>query len=165
MALKAVSAQLQHLPQRGVGYGLLRYLRPEPQPGACLRDLPHAEVSFNYLGQVDRVFTEAGPLRPAAESAGPARGLNGTRTHIIDINGGIVAEQLQFEWTYGAELHRHDTIERLAQSYIEALRSLIAAGESPTPDSILPSAFADFGWNHEDVQEILRELEKPESGN
>jgi non-ribosomal peptide synthase protein (TIGR01720 family) len=165
MALQAVSAQLQALPQRGVGYGLLRYLRPDPQPGARLRDLPHAEVSFNYLGNVDRVFTEAGPLRPAAESAGPVRDLDGTRTHIIDINGGIVADQLQFEWTYSAELHRPDTIERLAQSYIEALRSLIAAGEPPTPDSILPSAFADFGWNHEDVQEILRELEKPDSRN
>ncbi|MEU1982483.1 amino acid adenylation domain-containing protein [Nocardia sp. NPDC019395] len=49
-AVKAVKEQLRSVPDRGVGYGLLRYLNPETAPA-----LPAAEpgqIVFNYLGAV-----------------------------------------------------------------------------------------------------------------
>ena len=33
--------------------------------------MPAAEVSFNYLGQVDQVVPEGSPFHPARESRGP----------------------------------------------------------------------------------------------
>jgi len=49
-ALKAVKDQLRNIPNRGLGYGVLRYLSKDVEP------LQQAEVLFNYLGQSDQVF-------------------------------------------------------------------------------------------------------------
>src|SRR6185312_2598708 len=48
-ALKAVKEQVRRIPQRGIGYGVLRYLGEEV--GAKLKEQEEAELSFNYLGQ------------------------------------------------------------------------------------------------------------------
>ena len=37
--------------------------------------------------------------------------------------GSIAGGQLHLVWTYSAQVHQHATIERLAQTYIEALRA------------------------------------------
>ena len=48
-ALKTVKEQLRALPDRGLGYGLLRYLNP--QTAATLAALPAPQIGFNYLGR------------------------------------------------------------------------------------------------------------------
>src|SRR4029453_3910609 len=53
-ALKSVKEQLRHLPKRGIGYGVLRYLSQDTEISEKLRTLPQAEVCFNYLGRVDQ---------------------------------------------------------------------------------------------------------------
>ena len=52
-ALKSVKEQLRGIPQRGVGYGLLRYLSGDPEMTAAARGVPGPEMSFNYLGQFE----------------------------------------------------------------------------------------------------------------
>src|SRR5436190_2803876 len=52
--LLSVKAELRRLPNRGMGYGLLRYLSEESDVVEKLRSLPPAEISFNYLGQFDQ---------------------------------------------------------------------------------------------------------------
>src|SRR5207247_7744318 len=47
-ALKAVKEQLRRVPNRGIGYGLLRYVRDEEMDSS-------AGGSFNYLGPFDQV--------------------------------------------------------------------------------------------------------------
>uniref|UniRef100_UPI0034E0438D AMP-binding protein n=1 Tax=Streptomyces sp. PU-14G TaxID=2800808 RepID=UPI0034E0438D len=48
-AVKLVKEQLLAVPDKGVGYGLLRYL--DPESAAVLRERPTGQVSFNYLGR------------------------------------------------------------------------------------------------------------------
>src|SRR5690606_21212699 len=49
-AVKAVKEQLLSVPDKGIGYGLLRYLNPRTA-GELPAGLP-GQVSFNYLGRV-----------------------------------------------------------------------------------------------------------------
>ena len=51
-----IKEQLRAVPNRGVGYGLLRYVRGDEAVAAALRALPQAEVCFNYLGQLDQAL-------------------------------------------------------------------------------------------------------------
>jgi thioester reductase-like protein/non-ribosomal peptide synthase protein (TIGR01720 family) len=118
-ALKAVKEQLQCIPNRGIGYGVLRYLSKSLQPH------PKAEIRFNYLGQTDQVFQESSLFKPAQESCGVRRSLRGNRSYLLDINGIVADGQLQLDWTYSKVVHRQATIERLAESFIKALRELI----------------------------------------
>ena len=77
--LKSVKEQLRRIPQRGIGYGLLRYLRGDENLAAQLRSAPQPEIAFNYLGQFDHtgaasafvtVEGSTGPLHsPRADAA------------------------------------------------------------------------------------------------
>ena len=68
-ALRAVKEQLRQVPRRGLGWGLLL----SGAAGDRLRALPRPRLAFNYLGQLDGALAAGGPLRPAAESPGPAQ--------------------------------------------------------------------------------------------
>ena len=164
--LKAVKEKVRRIPQHGLGYGLLRYLREEPEVVEQLRALPTADMSFNYLGQFDRVLgvspasRESTAFGPAEEAFGPDRSPSGQRTHLLDINGGIVGGRLQMEWTYSENLHRRSTVEHLAGGFLEALRALIAHCQSPEAGGYTPSDFAEFGWGEEDLESIVAEISR-----
>lgn len=138
-ALKAVKEQLRCIPNRGIGYGILRYLSSELAIRSKLQALPQAEVSFNYLGQSDQVFSESSLFAPAQESSGLTRSLQGKRSYLLEVTGIIAAGQLRVNWTYSEAIHRSRTVEHLAESFIKVLRSLIAHCQLST-GSYTPSA-------------------------
>ncbi|GAX38385.1 non-ribosomal peptide synthetase [Nodularia sp. NIES-3585] len=127
-AVQAVKEQLRRIPNRGIGYGVLRYLKGESR----LHQLK-ADVRFNYLGQTDQIF-ESSMFAPASESTEPGRSLRGNRSYLLDINGIVADGQLQLNWTYSKAIHHQATIESLAQGYIAALRELITDCETFTDD-------------------------------
>ncbi|MGH7360682.1 MAG: condensation domain-containing protein, partial [Candidatus Methylomirabilales bacterium] len=140
-ALKSVKEQLRAIPRRGIGYGVLRYLHPDPAVRAALRGLPQAEVSFNYLGQLDAMLSEGSLLGPAREGSGPPHSPRGQRPHLLDINGFVAGGRLQLQWTYSTRVHRRATVEHLAQGFLEALEALIAHCQSPEAGGFTASDF------------------------
>ncbi|QRN93140.1 amino acid adenylation domain-containing protein [Archangium violaceum] len=136
-ALRAVKEQLRAVPSKGMGYGLLRHLRED----SGLAALPAAELSFNYLGQVDGALAGSGMLTLAPEGMGLQRGPRNRRPYLLDVMGAVVGGQLQVTWTYGEALHRRETVERLAADFLERLRELIAHCQSPEVGGHTPSDF------------------------
>jgi non-ribosomal peptide synthase protein (TIGR01720 family) len=132
-----VKEQLRAVPSKGMGYGLLRHLRED----AGLAALPSAQVSFNYLGQVDGALSGTGMLALAPESAGPQRGPRTRRPYLLDVVGAVVGGRLQMTWTYGEALHRRETVEKLAADFLGRLRELIAHCQSPEAGGHTPSDF------------------------
>ncbi|KAB8321062.1 non-ribosomal peptide synthetase [Tolypothrix campylonemoides VB511288] len=125
-AIKSIKEQLRAIPNRGIGYGLLRYLSGDAEITSTLQALPQAEVSFNYLGQLDSGMQENSFFKLAPESVGSQQSKLGSRSHLLDINGLVVESQLQLDWTYSENFHKRATIESLAQDFAASLRSLIA---------------------------------------
>ena len=68
-----------------------------------------------------------------------------TAIHPLEITGKITGGQLHLEWTYSENVHRDTTIERLAKSFVEALRSLIAHCQTPEAGGYTPSDFPAAG--------------------
>ena len=71
--LKRIKEQLRRIPEKGMGYGLLRYMNEKGRERLGGKKEP--EVSFNYLGQLDQILEEKGRFRRAKEKgidAGPA---------------------------------------------------------------------------------------------
>ncbi|HJT30076.1 MAG TPA: amino acid adenylation domain-containing protein, partial [Pyrinomonadaceae bacterium] len=123
--LTSVKEQLRRLPNKGLGYGLLRYLSQNTETAARLRSAPEPEISFNYLGQFDQTISSTSGLTPAPESAGPLRSQEGLRGSLLDITSLVTNGRLRIDWHFSENLHRTETIERLAQDYIVALKDLI----------------------------------------
>ncbi|HEX7333782.1 MAG TPA: amino acid adenylation domain-containing protein, partial [Pyrinomonadaceae bacterium] len=158
-ALKGVKEQLRAVPGKGVGYGVLRYLGSSEQR-AALEQLSPAEISFNYLGQFDQTMQQASLFQPVHESPGLVLGPAGHRTYLLEIDGGVNSGRLQLGWTYSENLHRRETIEELAQGFLEELRDLIAHCLASDPEVYVPSDFAEFGWSQSDVDDILVSIKR-----
>lgn len=141
-ALKSIKEQLRRVPNRGIGYGLLRYLSNDVEIKARLEAQAQPELSFNYLGQISSAASAANPISLARESSGPARSPRQTRRYLLEINGSVLAGRLQLEWTFNEKVHRSSTIENLARNFIGALRSLIAHCQSPEVGGYTPSDFS-----------------------
>jgi amino acid adenylation domain-containing protein/non-ribosomal peptide synthase protein (TIGR01720 family) len=158
-SLKSVKEQLRAIPNRGLGYGLLRYLSGDKEITAALQRLPQAEVSFNYLGQLDQALPADSPFRPARESGGQVHSLRGSRKHLLDVRGSIAGGQLHLVWTYSEKAHRRSTIEHLARSFVEALRSLIAHCQAPEAGGYTPSDFPLAQLDQEALDAAFEEVE------
>jgi non-ribosomal peptide synthase protein (TIGR01720 family) len=164
-AIKAVKETLRRIPNKGIGYGLLRYLCPDGDLADMLRGQPRARVSFNYLGQFDAgaSATEGeaeGPLFAGApESPGPVHAPEAEREHLIQVDGAVQGGRLHLTWWYGAEVHDRATIERLANGYIEALRGLIAHCKDPEAGGFTPSDFpAAMGLDQSALDSLLAQI-------
>jgi amino acid adenylation domain-containing protein/non-ribosomal peptide synthase protein (TIGR01720 family) len=157
-ALKQVKEQLRAVPNRGIGYGLLRYLGSDPARRADLQALPQAEISFNYLGQVDQALADSALFRPASEACGPAHSPLGRRRHVLEINGFIAGGQLQFDWAYSEKLHQRATVERLAHAFGIALRSLIEHCLAPETGGYTPSDFPKMRFSQEELDDLIVSL-------
>ncbi|MFZ6180955.1 non-ribosomal peptide synthase/polyketide synthase [Nannocystis pusilla] len=129
--LKGVKEQLRSVPNRGFGYGWLRYAHPDAAVRAALSVDP--QVVFNYLGQLDMAAQGRGLLGPAAEPTGRTTSSRMALWHALAVNGGVWQGRLRFEWTYSSAIHDESTVARLAARFVAALRRLIAhcaAGEA-----------------------------------
>ncbi|HEX3251441.1 MAG TPA: amino acid adenylation domain-containing protein, partial [Pyrinomonadaceae bacterium] len=124
--LAAVKDQLRGIPQRGIGYGLLRYLSEDEKVVEQLREQPKPDLSFNYIGQVDQSFNESALLKATREPIGPIADPATPLPHKIYVNGIVFEGQLLMRFKYSDNLYRSATIEKLAGDFMTNLRSLIA---------------------------------------
>ncbi|WP_392534069.1 amino acid adenylation domain-containing protein [Nostoc sp. C117] len=158
-ALKLVKEQLRRIPNRGIGYGVLRYLQPDETIRTKLQALPQAQVSFNYLGQFDRVLNASAVLGLAKEMKA-AQSLLNQRSHLLGISGFIRAERLEMTWAYSEKIHKKETIERLAFGFMEALRSLITHCQSPDAIGHTPSDFSAAKLSQKQLDKFLSKINK-----
>jgi amino acid adenylation domain-containing protein/non-ribosomal peptide synthase protein (TIGR01720 family) len=154
-ALKQIKEQLRQVPRRGIGYGVLRYLSDDATI-AALRSMPEPQISFNYLGQGDRLVDPDALLAIATEGHGPTSSDRGRRSHLLEVNSIIRDGQLRVTWMYSAELHRPATIERLAQAYLDALRVLISHCQTPGAGGYTPSDFPLARIGQAALDDLLR---------
>jgi non-ribosomal peptide synthase protein (TIGR01720 family) len=155
-ALKSLKEQLRCLPDRGFSYGLLYYLNHDQSIRKQIQQFPQAEVRFNYLGRFDRVVSNS-IFQQAKESTGLNQSPKGHRDCVLEINGAIARDRLRLDWSYSKAMYRETTIQKLADSYIEKLRSLIAHCQAPDAGGYTPSDFAEFQqsqWSDRDLEDI-----------
>jgi non-ribosomal peptide synthase protein (TIGR01720 family) len=156
--LKQVKEQVRAIPQRGVGYGLLRYLSRDAEVVRKLGALRRAQLSFNYLGQLDQVFSGSSPFELAGESSGPRISPRASRRYLFDITGQVTGKQLQVFWRYSENIHRHDTVERLAQDFQAALRSIIAHCLASKIGGYTPSDFPEAHLSQQELDDLIAEF-------
>jgi non-ribosomal peptide synthase protein (TIGR01720 family) len=156
--LALVQEQIRGVPGRGLGYLILRYLSPDEDLRRQLGELPEGAVAFNYMGQQDRGKKGTGLLQPARESVGPLQSSQGTRRHLIEINGLVQQGRLRMRWTYSTNLHDRATMERLAQDFVTALQDLITRCRNLEPAALRPEDFPAANLSQADFNALLSQL-------
>ena len=154
--LKAIKEQLRKIPQHGIGYGLLRYLHTSAA-SSPLRTHDRPAVCFNYLGQFNQAPTGEVPMLAIAQaSTGHDHDPDGQRDHLLEVNGVVHNGQFQIAWTYSKNFHQASTIERVAEHYMHALRTLIDHCLSPEAGGHTPSDFPLARLDERQLQALTR---------
>jgi amino acid adenylation domain-containing protein/non-ribosomal peptide synthase protein (TIGR01720 family) len=120
--IKSVKEQLRSIPDRGLGYGVLKYINKEE----TLQGAEPWDIIFNYLGQFDNVVRESRWLSGAGESQGAGRSAEQAVSEKLAVNGMIQAGELVLNWSYSTKHYEQATIQGIAEDYILKLERLIA---------------------------------------
>ncbi len=155
--LKAVKEQLRRVPERGLGYGLLKYGGGDEETRERLREV-RAEVAFNYLGQLDTVVSEERMFRGAKESSGQSHGATARRSHTLIINSSVQGGELVLAWSYSKQIHAKATIERVAREQVQRLQQVVEHCQEEEAGGYTPSDFPGARLSQEDLDSFLANI-------
>ncbi|WP_414575248.1 amino acid adenylation domain-containing protein [Anabaena sp. CCY 9402-a] len=151
--LKGIKEQLRIVPNQGFGYGILRYL-DEGETSQRLRNLPQAEISFNYLGQLD-LGLEQGKFKWLPLSGITTQNKQQTRRYAIEIIGFVREGKLQFDWIYSQQQYQQETISQLANNFQQGLQAIINYCRLPNAGGYTPSDFELANLNQETLDLVM----------
>ncbi|MCP4927635.1 MAG: amino acid adenylation domain-containing protein [Gammaproteobacteria bacterium] len=157
--LQTIKEQLGKIPNRGLGFGLLRHLNRDTSTQQILQAIPEPSIGFNYLGQIDQVANHNALLQPATGPRGLEQGPADPRPHLLDIHSAVSDEQLQLSVIYSNKLWDKTSIEKFAQLYIAQLRELISACTAAGESTYTPIDFPLANINQTQLDSLLTEQE------
>lgn len=129
--IQAVKETLRSIPNKGIGYQILRYLASnniEQLKGI------NTEIRFNYLGQMDDLKTEVFGISDM--SVGESLSLRSKRRYLLDIVCTVVEGEFKFKFDYNKNMFGSETIEKIALDYKEFLLKIINYIDCPTRTTI-----------------------------
>ena len=158
-ALRSVKEQIRQVPNRGVGYGLLRYLGQDTLVREALAALPSPQIAFNYFGQLgydqESVEWQAAP-EPVGRSLSAIQG----RPYLFELNAGVYNGQFELEWSYSERRHHRSTVENLAHQFTKILNSIVDRCASRNVQTYTPSDFARAKLSQRDLDTLLSTLQR-----
>jgi amino acid adenylation domain-containing protein/non-ribosomal peptide synthase protein (TIGR01720 family) len=123
-SIKTIKEQLRNVPDKGLGYGVLRHLAA-PSVQAQWTDLAPARITFNYLGQFDRQFDEAALFVPSGEGSGVAQDPTAPLANWLTVEGQVYGGELTMSWGFSREMFDSATVQQLVDQYAVELKALI----------------------------------------
>ena len=159
-SLITIKDYLRNIPNKGICYGILKNLGNEREIQSKLQDFPQGEVSFNYLGQYDKMISGSSLFSLPQDSQGISYSRPKNPTYLLDLTVIIVQEQLQLYWIYNRGIHRRETIESLVENFIEALHHLITHCQSLEKVVYTPSDFPDANLSKQKLDQFLAKIDR-----
>jgi len=124
-SIKQIKAQLRAIPNKGLGFGALRYLG-DASTRQAFSQLPQPRITFNYLGQFDGSFDQPdGLFAPASEPAGAEQSPDTPLSNWLTLNGQVYGGELQIGWTFSPLMFEAREIEALSEAFTRELTALI----------------------------------------
>ncbi|MBW5422927.1 amino acid adenylation domain-containing protein, partial [Streptomyces sp. BG9H] len=146
-AIKLVKEQLHGIPDKGVGYGLLRHLNPETAP--LLTGYPAPQIGFNYLGRISGTdvpeHLRADGWGPAAWSADllPPSDPDLPALSALEVNSVATdtadGTRLQTVFMFPTGILSRERITELADLWVDVLHGMAAHAARPETGGLTPS--------------------------
>nr|WP_253835268.1 non-ribosomal peptide synthase/polyketide synthase [Actinokineospora globicatena] len=146
--LKTVKESLRAIPNRGLGYEALRYLK------GTLDHTPEPEIAFNYLGRWDAGDASGDLLREQVadpERQGPVM----PRSHLLDVTAAVTDGVLTLDWEYAPAIHDETTVRAVADRVLAALREIVAHCAEPGAGGRTPSDFPLARLSQSEVDSLV----------
>ncbi|KFF42763.1 peptide synthase [Pseudomonas sp. BRG-100] len=142
-SLKHIKEQLRAVPDKGLGFGALRYLG-DTEAQLTLAALPRPRITFNYLGQFDASFDngeQPGLFTPTGDASGAEQSQQAPLGNWLEINGQVFGGELKLNWSFSQAMFDEATVQCLADEYATELKALIDHCCESTHQGVTPSDF------------------------
>ncbi|MBU2703324.1 amino acid adenylation domain-containing protein [Sporomusaceae bacterium BoRhaA] len=151
--IKAVKENLRQIPNKGIGYGILKYLTL-PENKDSLRFNLKPEISFNYLGQFD-IVTDRDLFSIADVSLGQGMSPNMECPYAVDINGMVNQGRLMLTFAYHNGEYERETIAKFAARFQEKLTQIIHHCAKSDDTEQTPSDFTYKKLTMDELQAVF----------
>ncbi|AVF26547.1 non-ribosomal peptide synthase/polyketide synthase [Paenibacillus larvae] len=155
--IKTVKERLHQIPNKGIGYGILRYLGRSKE---VFKSHIRPEISFNYLGQFDQDLQQNG-LGLSPYSCGGDSSGNQARPYVLNLNGMITNGKLVLTINYSHKQYARETIERLSGFIQTALQALVEHCINKGQTELTPSDILLKGITINELDQLLGQLPFP----
>ena len=135
VAVREISAQLDQIPRKGIGFGTLKYLSDHSEK---LKEIPDPQIIFNYLGRRSDHDTDPNILVPIKDRIGTDRNPKSNRAAIFEINALIRGDSLELFWQYSENLHAAKTVEGLIEKVRIGLEAIIDINDDKNDSNNFP---------------------------
>ncbi|MGE7878513.1 amino acid adenylation domain-containing protein [Peribacillus muralis] len=149
--IKTIKESLRAVPNKGIGYSILRYISRNDD-GISYKLKP--EISFNYLGQMDQDL-EGNSFEISPYSIGKNMNEETKRLYTLNISGMVRQGNLSFEINYSKLQYTNETIQKLGNIMLEVLNDIIKHCINKTHTEITPSDLTLEGVTSEELVKII----------
>ncbi|WP_281887482.1 non-ribosomal peptide synthetase [Paenibacillus sp. YYML68] len=153
--IKSVKESLRRIPNKGIGYGILKHLSPVEERSLYAVE---PQVSFNYLGQFDQDM-ENSSIQTSQYSYGMPLSALMLRKYTLDINGMISGGELGLSISFSTRQYRKETVERLGALLKTSMQRIIAHCVAKERPELTPSDVSLRGLTVEQLAVVTAQAE------
>jgi len=154
--IKSVKEQLRQIPNKGIGYGILKYKNSNVAVDTITDYSP--EVLFNYLGVNHQVKKTEELLAVETLDTISLRSNESERSYLFEINTFVQNNILNVNWSYSKDIHNSATITSLTTSFKRNLEDIIDYCLKDNDGAYTPSDFPEADLNQDDLDNLLDSL-------
>ncbi|KRF09858.1 non-ribosomal peptide synthetase [Paenibacillus sp. Soil787] len=154
--IKSVKETLRQVPNKGIGYDILKYLTPEDKRSGLHFKLK-PEIIFNYLGQFDANLVHDA-FGPSPYDMGEPINPNSRRMYPIIVNGMIANGEMSFRFSYSPRQYEESTMQCLSAAFKYHLLRIIDHCRNKEESERTASDFSSKGLTADDVDDIFELL-------
>jgi amino acid adenylation domain-containing protein/non-ribosomal peptide synthase protein (TIGR01720 family) len=130
--IRTIKEQLRSIPDKGTGYGILRYINRQ------LLNCAEPQILFNYLGQVDGE-NEQSDFSLATEHAGHNTNLNEKILYPVTVTAIVLDGKLKVTCRYDVSKLKNSVAQRISELLQRSLTRIIAHCRTRNHTQITPS--------------------------
>ena len=142
--LKSLKEQLRNVPNKGMGYGILRYLKHELDHGN------KKYVRFNYLGNFDYI-ADSSFFDMTDIDSGPELSGKNSLTCLWDVTAFVFKSQLIINITYCENMFAHQILHDFICDFVDQLDKIVLHCISKEGVEFTPSDFENVKISQEDL--------------
>ncbi|AIQ12433.1 non-ribosomal peptide synthetase [Paenibacillus durus] len=148
--IKRIKEGLRKVPNKGIGYGVLKYLTRVPE----LQNEERAPVAFNYIGEMDGTMQGEGIFRESRFSSGESIGSNIVRNNPIEFNTFVMHGELIVNTTFNEAQFSESVVQHLLQTYIQSITTIVNHCVNKVETEKTPSDYGDTSLTLDELERI-----------
>lgn len=146
--IKELKEQLRRIPQKGFGYGVLRYI------ARTLDYINEKVIRFNYLGDFQNSLS-SNLFELAKENSGCDFGKKNKMTCFIEVVAMVIENRLEISISYSRNRFEKDTMERFLNEYVQQINRLVNHCCSIKEREFTPSDFDGVEISQDDLDSLF----------